>query len=155
MKIAVSACLLGEPCRYDGRSKPCSAVRFLAQSHEIVAICPEVMGGLPVPRTRSEIQKSAQGVRVVDEFGINRTEPYLKGAQAALTRVQEAGCELAILKAKSPACGVGEVYDGTFSGKLVQGSGVAARAFMDAGIKVLDEIELERILLENDGKLVI
>ncbi len=152
MKIAVSACLLGEACRYDGRSKPCARVQELAaDGHELVPICPEVAGGLPTPRTPCEIvrapwmkSKKARAANehswtILDASGADRTAAYARGAQAELARAKEASCKLAILKAKSPSCGSGEVYDGTFSGTLVPGWGIAAAAFRDAGITVIDE----------------
>ena len=152
MRIVVSACLLGESCRYDGRSKPCARVQELAvDGHELVPICPEVMGGLPTPRTPCEIvrapwmkSKKARTANerswtILDASGADRAAAYARGAQAELARAKEAGCELAILKAKSPSCGSGEVYDGTFSGTLVPGWGIAAATFRDAGITVIDE----------------
>lgn len=152
MRIAVSACLLGEACRYDGRSKPCGLVRELAAlGHELVPICPEVAGGLPTPRTPCEIVQAPwmanekshtadeHSWTILDASGANRTAAYARGAQAELARAKEAGCKLAILKAKSPSCGSKEVYDGTFSGTLVPGWGIAAATFRDAGIRVIDE----------------
>lgn len=152
MRIAVSACLLGEECRYDGRSKPCARVQELAaDGHELVPVCPEVAGGLPTPRTPCEIVRAPwmkgkkahaaneRSWAILDAGGADRTAAYARGAQAELARAKEAGCELAILKAKSPSCGSGEVYDGTFSGTLVPGWGIAAAAFRDAGITVIDE----------------
>ena len=152
MRIAVSACLLGEACRYDGRSKPCVRVQELAAlGHELVPVCPEVAGGLPTPRTPCEIVRAPwmesekahtadeRSWTILDASGTDRTAAYARGAQAELARAKEAGCELAILKAKSPSCGSGEVYDGTFSGTLVPGWGIAAAAFRDAGITVIDE----------------
>ena len=152
MRIAVSACLLGEACRYDGRSKPCARVQELAaDGHELVPICPEAAGGLPTPRTPCEIVRApwmesgkARAANepswtILDASGTDRTAAYARGAQAELARAKEAGCELAILKAKSPSCGSEEVYDGTFSGTLVPGWGIAAAAFRNAGITVIDE----------------
>lgn len=152
MRIAVSACLLGEACRYDGRSKPCARVQELvALGHELVPICPEVAGGLSTPRTPCEIVQAPwmesgkaraaneRSWTILDASGADRTAAYARGAQAELARAKEAGCELAILKAKSPSCGSGEVYDGTFSDTLVPGWGIAAAAFRDAGITVIDE----------------
>lgn len=149
MRIAVSACLLGEPCRYDGRAKPCTAVQGLAsRGHELVPICPEVAGGLPTPRTPCEIVRApwmetnvqlANLWKIVDADGIDRTAAYERGARIELARAREAGCELAVLKAKSPSCGSREVYDGTFSGTLVPGQGIAAALFREASITVIDE----------------
>lgn len=138
MKIAVSACLLGTRCRYDGGSKPCERVLALRGNHELVSVCPEVMAGLPIPHAANEIV-CAEPLRVCDSAGADNTEAFVRGARRALARAQEAGCELAILKAKSPSCGTGRVYDGSFTGTLIQGDGVAARMFLDAGIPVVDE----------------
>ena len=133
MRIAVSACLLGEPCRYDGRSKPCAIVRTPWMDGERRA-----SGG--------------DSWMIVDSNGIDRTAAYARGAQAELARAREAGCELAILKAKSPSCGSGEIYDGTFSGPLIPGWGIAASAFRDAGIPVIDETTDFRCLSEIEGR---
>ena len=152
VKIAVSACLLGKACRYDGRSKPCARVQELAEDgHELVPVCPEVAGGLPTPRTPCEIVQAPwmesgkshmadeRSWTILDASGADRTAAYARGAQAELAHAKEAGCKLAILKAKSPSCGSGEVYDGTFSGTLVPGWGIAAATFRNAGITVIDE----------------
>lgn len=147
MKIAVSACLLGTPCRYDGRSKPCEAVKALARDHEIVPVCPEVAGGLPIPHPANEIMHGEESLRVADAQGNDNTEAFVAGARATLERVLGASCEVAVLKAKSPSCGSGKIYDGTFSGTLVEGWGVAARMIDHAGVRVIDETQVEE--LEN------
>lgn len=139
MKIAVSACLLGEPCRYDGGSRPCEDVLALGERHELVPVCPEVMGGLAVPHPPCEIALSEHGLRVVDEHGSDMTGAFVAGAAKALEVAQQEQCAFAVLKAKSPSCGSGLVYDGSFSGRLVPGFGVAARLFREAGICVVDE----------------
>lgn len=146
MRIAVSACLLGETCRYDGRAKPCARVMALAECGcELVPVCPEVAGGLPTPRTPCEVVSAPNeysgwtGWKIEDAHGADRTREYALGAKRELARAQQADCELAILKSKSPSCGSGEIYDGTFSGTLVPGWGIAAAAFRDAGIAVADE----------------
>lgn len=144
MIIAVSACLLGEPCRYDGAAKPNAAVQALRERHTIVPVCPESMGGLPIPRLPNEIAAGADGLRVVDSQGADNTEAFVAGARKALERAQQAGCTVAVLKSKSPSCGSGRIYDGTFTGTLTDGWGVAAALFRDAGIRVIDETELEQ-----------
>ena len=101
MNIAVSACLLGTPCRYDGGSKPCDAVLALGERHTLVPICPEVMGGLPTPRLPSEIV-CAEPCCVRNAEGADNTGAFVRGAELALACAQEHACELAILKAKSP-----------------------------------------------------
>lgn len=145
MKIAVSACLLGEPCRYDGGSRPCEDVLALGEHHELVPICPEVMGGLAVPHPPCEIVPSEHGLRVVDECGSDMTEAFAAGAAKALETAQQKQCSFAVLKAKSPSCGSGLVYDGSFSGRLVPGFGVAARLFQEAGICVVDEQQVGQL----------
>ena len=139
MIIAVSACLLGTPCRYDGAARPNAAVQELRKRHEIVPVCPESMGGLPIPRLPNEIAVGADGTRVIDSAGVDNTAAFVAGAQAALERARRAGCAAAVLKSKSPSCGSVRIYDGTFTGMLTDGWGVAAALFRDAGIPVVDE----------------
>ena len=139
MKIAVSSCLLGEPCRYDGKAKPCPALIGALSDRAVVPLCPEVEGGLPTPRLPNEIVVADRALRVVDSAGVDNTEAFLRGAQVGVARALDAGCSLAVLKEKSPSCGCGKVYDGTFSGRLVEGVGVTARCFLDAGVRVVGE----------------
>lgn len=143
MPIAVSACLLGEPCRYDGQARQCAAVRKLHETQELVFVCPEMLGGLPVPRTPCEIATAERAVRVTSADGVDVTDAFLGGAAKTVAQVQERGCKLAVLKAKSPSCGNGLVYDGSFSGTLVAGYGVTARALREAGVRVMDEVQLQ------------
>lgn len=145
MNIAVSACLLGEPCRYDGASKPHEGVLALRSRHTLVPICPEVAGGLPIPHPPCEIVAGSEPLHVVDANGIDRTAAFLEGARKTLETVQAANCRTAILKAKSPSCGTGRVYDGTFTGTLVDGFGVAARLLQESGICVLDENQVDSL----------
>lgn len=140
MNIVISRCLLGERCRYDGAARPSCAVRALARSVReaggtIVAVCPEMDGGLPCPRPAAEIR----GERVVTREGADVTEAYRLGAARALDRARHISAPLAVLKAKSPACGSTLVYDGSFTGRLVRGRGVCARALAREGIVVVDE----------------
>ena len=142
MKILVSACLLGEPCRYDGASRPCANIIKLKETHTLIPVCPEVMGGLPTPRPASEIQAdgSLQNVE-----GTDVTAEYRRGAEAVLAIAREQGTEVAILKEKSPACGKGRVYDGTFTRTLRDGNGVCAELLLQNGIRVLGETETDKI----------
>ena len=142
MKILVSACLLGEACRYDGASRPCAHIIRLKERHTIIPVCPEVMGGLPTPRPASEIQ--ADG-RLVNILGKDVTAEYHQGAEAVLALAREHGATVAILKEKSPACGKGRVYDGSFTGTLRDGNGVCAELLLQNGIRVLGETEHEAI----------
>ena len=135
MRILVSACLLGLPVRYDGLSKPCERVVSLRENHILIPICPEQLGGLPTPRPRAEISNG----RVVNEFGEDVTENFKKGAMITLKIAEVTGVELAILKSKSPSCGIGLVYDGSFSGRLVEGNGMTAELLIENGYRVVDE----------------
>ena len=143
MRILVSACLLGEPCRYDGKSKPCEAVIQLANAHTLIPVCPEVMGGLPTPRPPAELQEDG---RVVNREGIDVTEAYRKGAEATLRIAREQSSSIAILKEKSPSCGPGRVYDGSFTGTLCRGNGVCAELLLSNGLTVVGESEAEALL---------
>lgn len=142
MKILISACLLGTPCRYDGKSKRHALIDALAEKHELVPVCPEVLGGLPTPRTPSE----RIGDAVLMQSGRDVTENYRAGAQAALALAREHGCTLAVLKARSPSCGSGEIYDGTFSRTLTARDGVTAELLKDHGIRVFTEEEIPSLL---------
>lgn len=139
MKIIVSACLLGKPCRYDGRSKPCDKIISLKERSdiEITEICPEQLGGLPTPREPSEIC----GDKVISRVGCDVTEPYEHGAKEALKIALENGCDYAILKSRSPSCSPDGVYDGSFSGKVTDGMGITAKLFRENGITVVSEDE--------------
>ena len=137
-KVLVSACLLGTPCRYDGKSKADARVLALAERYELIPVCPEQLGGLPTPRDPSE----RQGARVVMASGRDVTKNYRRGAEAALALCVQHGCKTAVLKEKSPSCGCGLIYDGTFSPRLVSGDGVTAELLKAHGIKVYGESRL-------------
>lgn len=140
--ILVSACLLGCACRYDGQSKPYPLAQELAKRGLAVPVCPEQLGGLPTPRNPSE----RRGERVVMNDGRDVTAEYRRGAEEALRLARLYGCTAAVLKEKSPSCGCGRVYDGTFSGTLTDGDGVTAALLKENGIKVYGESELEKLL---------
>ena len=144
MNILVSRCLLGEACRYDGKSKPVALVRALEeQGHTLIPVCPEVLGGLSTPRPPAELQPDG---RVVNRAGEDVTAAYRAGAEQALALARAHNCELAVLKAKSPSCGSIQRYDGTFTGTLIPGQGVAAALLTEQGIRVLDEEHLAELL---------
>ncbi len=134
-KLLVSACLLGTPCRYDGKAKRNDAVCALSERFELIAVCPEQLGGLPTPRVPSE----RRGERVVTRDGRDVTENYRLGARRALAIAQREGVSAAVLKERSPSCGRGEVYDGTFTGTLTPGDGVTAELFAASGLAVYGE----------------
>ncbi len=133
--ILVSACLLGEPCRYDGKSKPDREVAKLEERYRLIPVCPECLGGLTTPRAPSE---RCNG-RVVNRLGEDVTAYYIRGAEQALALAQANGCRLAVLKERSPSCGCGKIYDGSFTGALVSGNGVTAELLLKHGICVLGE----------------
>lgn len=140
--LIVSKCLTGCPCRYDGQSKPDPRIAALVVSGEAVAVCPEQLGGLPTPRTPSELTGTGEDVldglaKVVTKDGRDVTAEFIRGAEAALAEAVRVGAGSALLKARSPSCGLGEVYDGTFSGALTEGNGVTAALLMRKGIKVI------------------
>lgn len=135
MRVAISACLLGAPVRYDGGSKPVSEVLELAEKVDVLRVCPETASGLPVPRPPAE----QLGGRVLLSDGRDVTEDFDRGAEKCLEAVRRSPVSLAVLKAKSPSCGVGLVYDGTYSGRLIPGQGVFARRLEEEGICVVTE----------------
>ena len=137
MKILVSACLLGRDCKYSGGNNHSQALLDWLDAHDLepVAVCPEVQGGLGTPRPPAE----RQGDRVVNREGRDVTTQYVRGAEIALETARREGCRIAILKAKSPSCGTGQIYDGSFTGTLVPGDGVASRLLQDSGIRVYSE----------------
>ena len=139
MRILVSACLLGFRCRYDGQEKRNGAVCALAGRHTLVPFCPEQAGGLDTPRPPAEIR----GDRVVTQDGTDVTQAFRDGADAALSAAADSGCELAVLKDRSPSCGSSEVYDGSFSRRLRTGEGVTCARLRSAGIRVISERDAE------------
>ena len=150
-RILVSACLVGVPCRYDGRSCPQPELCSLLARGQAVAICPEVAGGLSTPRLPAEIEGAGAGLdghdvlagrtRVLRSDGLDVSAQFLAGAHAALDLVQDLGIRQAVLKAHSPSCGVGAIYDGLFSGRLVAGDGVTAALLKRVGVEVVSEID--------------
>lgn len=134
--VLVSACLAGIYCSYNGSYNTTDSVVDLVRRGEAVPFCPEVHGGLPTPRPPCEI--NAEG-HVVDNTGADRTEEFRRGAEEGLKLAKLLGCEQAILKARSPSCGKGVIYDGTFTSTRVKGNGVFADLLMKNGIAVLTE----------------
>ena len=133
----ISHCLLGEPCRFDGRSKPMNNIDSLREKYNLIPVCPEVMGGLPTPRNASERLRD----KVIDTAGNDVTEHFTKGAILCLEIAKANGVRMAILKANSPSCGSGKIYDGTFSGNLVDGNGITTELLISNGIAVHTEEE--------------
>ena len=133
--VLISGCLLGLCCRYDGKSKPAEKAAALSEKYYLIPVCPEQLGGLPTPRVPSE----RRGERVVTRDGRDVTENYRLGARRALAIAQREGVSAAVLKERSPSCGRGEVYDGTFTGTLTPGDGVTAELFAASGLAVYGE----------------
>ena len=140
-KLLVSACLLGCPCRYDGNAKHNKAVLALGADYSLIPICPEQAGGLPTPRVPSE----RVGDKVLTKDGADVTVQYLRGAQTALYLAKTLGATAAVLKARSPSCGCGEIYDGSFTGRLIQEDGVTASLLLRNGIFVTTEETLDAL----------
>ena len=138
--LLVSACLLGTACNHEGGHSRRPAVVALAAMHRLVPICPEACGGLSTPRPAAEIR----GERVVNVDGVDVTDAYARGAQAAVELARAVGAQRAVLKARSPSCGSAQVYDGTFTRTLREGDGITAAALRAAGIDVVSEDDLPR-----------
>ena len=147
MTVLVSACLLGTACRYDGQSKVHPLAAALLKKHTAIPVCPEILGGLATPRAPSE----RRGDRVVSREGEDVTEAFRRGAEEALRIARLYGAEYALLKERSPSCGCGEIYDGTFSGCKTSGDGVTAALFLQNGVRVYGESALQALLARLDG----
>ncbi len=134
-EFAVSACLCGFPCRYDGKSKPDERIKALYEEGRALPVCPEKLGGLTTPRTPCEIING----RVISSDGEDRTNEYLLGSQRVLELCKKHGIKKAILKQNSPSCGSTHIYDGTFSGTLIEGEGCLTALLRKNGIEVTGE----------------
>lgn len=141
MKIIVSKCLLGFNCRYCGDNCKNDKVLALSEKYELIGVCPEQDGGLSTPRQPAE----RVGDKVIAKDGKDVTYEYVKGANIALELAKNENVAFAVLKAKSPSCGKGTIYDGTFSGGKIKGNGVTAQLFIDNGFSVYTEDEIETI----------
>ena len=133
--FVVSACLVGKPCRYDGLSKAREPIVQLARESRCVFVCPEVMGGLPIPRCPCEIRGNA----VISSEGRDCNREYELGARLSLEAAEREGCRIAVLKARSPSCGAGRVYDGSFTHTLRDGDGVFAALLRSRGFTIFTE----------------
>lgn len=138
MKIAVSACLLGENCKYNGGNNYSEKVIEYTKGHEVIPVCPEVMGGLLTPRVPAEI---VDGI-VTTKDGKSVDKEFRSGAEKAVRCILENEVDLCILQSRSPSCGSKEIYDGTFTGKKIQGKGVFAERVTELGKKVIDVEDL-------------
>lgn len=152
MKILISGCLLGFNCKYSGENNFNEKCLALKDRHTLIPVCPEQLGGLATPRAASEILNGGGAevlmgnARVMDDKGIDETEGFIIGAEETLKLFKMLDCEVALLKARSPSCGIGKIYDGSFSGKLKDGNGVTVELLLQNGIKVLTEDDTESLL---------
>lgn len=142
--LLISLCLLGEPCRYDGKSVPMSGevIERLKEKYILVPVCPEQEGGLPTPRIPAE----RKGEKVVRRDGVDVTAEYARGAETALSLCRTHNISIALMKAKSPSCGAELIYDGSFSGTLTAGDGVTAALLSENGIKIYTENDINSLI---------
>lgn len=138
MKILVSACLLGKNCKYNGGNNGHPAVEEFLRGHEVIPVCPEVMGGLPIPREPAEIC----GGQVINRKGVSVDREYRRGAELTLEIARRERPDLCLLQARSPSCGALQIYDGSFSGTLKAGMGITAELLRKEGFRILDSGEL-------------
>ena len=149
-KILVSACLIGENCRYDGKSNLRKEVLALAKYYDLIPVCPEVNGGMKTPRPNSEII----GDKVINVRGKDETQFYYDGAYWATSIARIYNIKLAVMKERSPSCGCKVIHNGKFDGKVIPGKGIAVRQLEKMGVKVIDEddaVELLKQLAENNN----
>lgn len=138
MRVLVSACLVGENCKYNGGNNYNEQVMDFLKGKETVLICPELIAGLGAPRNSCEIVNG----RVFDNMGNDLDEAFREGIRISLQQIQDDTIDLAILQPRSPTCGVHQIYDGTFTGKLIPGQGVFAAALIKNGIRVIEPSDL-------------
>lgn len=139
-KVIVSACLLGKNCKYNGGNNYSEKVARYLVDKEVIAVCPEVMGGLPVPRPRVELIDGT----AINENGENVNVYFTAGVEAVRKKIENQEIAAAILQPRSPSCGATQIYDGSFSGRLISGEGKLARVLRQEGIIVLDAADLEK-----------
>lgn len=138
MKVLVSACIMGVNCKYDRKNNENIAAMNFLKDKEVISICPEVLAGMKIPRSCAEIVDG----RVVDENGNDVSLEYDKAVAVALSKIQNEEIDLVILQSRSPTCGVNQIYDGSFTGKLIPGMGLFAKALKQRGYNVIDVEEI-------------
>ena len=141
-RILVSACLLGENCKYNGGNNKNEDVMALRKYFTLIPVCPECFGNLPIPRLPSEIKDG----RVLAKDGRDVTDAFVSGAEHTLYIAKEHNCPCAVLKERSPSCGFGTIYDGSFSGTLINGNGITADLLYQNEIQVFGETELSKLI---------
>jgi len=148
MKYLVSACLMGDNCKYDGGNNLDNKVVEFLKDKEYIMVCPECLGGLNIPRIPSEIV----GKKVINKEGIDVTKQYELGAIKTLRIAKENNCQCAIFKSRSPSCGCGEVYDGTFSKKMIKNDGTTTKLLKENGIMVINNEDIDKIMDGEDNE---
>ena len=138
----ISACLAGIDCRYNGKNNKNEEILKLVQEGKAILVCPEQLGGLSTPRLPSEIVSDNENVKVISNDGKDVTENFIKGAEETLKIAKMMGIKKAILKARSPSCGYGKIYDGTFSKTITKGNGITSELLEKNGIKIYTEEDL-------------
>jgi len=141
-RVLMSACLLGVNCRYNGTGGSLAEIELLMELAELIPVCPEILGGLPTPRPPAE----RVGDRVITCEGGDVTEAYLRGARESLHLAQAFGAKLALMKERSPSCGAGEIYDGSFSHTRIPGDGTASALLKANGIEVYGETRIHELM---------
>jgi len=142
--LLISACLVGENVKYDGGNNLIDQLDKLKEHFELQYICPEVQGGLTIPRLPCELT-SFSPLKIENEYGIDLKDHFIDGSKIALELAQRLGIKYALLKSKSPSCGNDKIYDGTFSGNLIDAMGITAKTLHDHGIKVFNETQIEEL----------
>ncbi len=142
MNILISACLLGVNCRYNATGKMIPELEELISKHLLIPICPEQLGGLSTPRSPAEIR----GESVINKDSVDLTAEFIRGAEESLKLAKIYNCKFAILKERSPSCGSGKIYGGTFSKTIVDGDGFTAKLLKENGIKIIGETEIRNFL---------
>ena len=141
-KLLISACLLGRNCKYNGGNNYAPLTEALKERYELVPVCPECLGGLPIPHEPSE----RVGDRVLSKSGADVTAAFQRGAEKTLALALQHGVKKAVLKERSPSCGCGSIYDGTFTGTVVPGNGVAAELLLSRGVVIYGESRIGELL---------
>lgn len=142
MKVLVSACLLGRNCKYNGGNNYSAELAELLKGKEVIEVCPEVAAGMPVPRPSVEL---VDGV-ITDIFGKDVDEVYRQGVDRVMAQLEGEDIEFAVLQSRSPTCGVKQIYDGTFSKRLIEGRGIFAEALAKVGYRVIDVEDIKKSL---------
>ncbi len=142
MRILVSACLMGVGCRYDGKSNQLPQLEQLMKQHTCIPVCPEIFGGLPTPRVPAERQSS----KIMTQDGQDVTQQFVRGTAEVLRLADLYHCKAALLKERSPSCGSGQIYDGTFTKTLTEGDGLTAEMLKRKGIAVYGESQIGELV---------